>query len=77
MSAVLLEIEDNKMQFVMELLHHFSFVNAHPVSEKKEQHSIALNKLCGMFKNTNLLSSDEFAKNKENEKRLEEDKLEL
>jgi len=27
-------------------------------------HRMALNKLCGMFKNTNLMSSDDFAKNK-------------
>jgi hypothetical protein len=31
--------------------------------------------LCGMFKNTNLLSSDDFARNKEHEKKLEEKKL--
>ena len=27
-------------------------------------HRMALNKLCGMFKNTTLLSSDDFARNK-------------
>jgi hypothetical protein len=36
---------------------------------------IALNKLCGMFKNTNLLSSDDFAKNKRIEKEFEERKI--
>jgi hypothetical protein len=76
MSEVLLRIEDSKMPFIMELLQNFSFVNAQPVTEKKDHHSIALNKLCGMFKNTNLLSSDDFAKNKENEKRIEEYKYE-
>ena len=40
--------------------------------EKKGHHTVALDKLCGMFKNTSLLSSDDFAKNKENEKILEE-----
>ena len=32
----------------------------------------AVNKLCGMFKNTNLLSSDDFSKKKEYEKKMEE-----
>jgi hypothetical protein len=35
----------------------------------------ALNRLCGMFKNTNLLSSDDFSKNKEQERKLEEEKF--
>ena len=34
-----------------------------------------LNKLCGMFKNTNLITSADFAKNKESEKKLEEEKI--
>ena len=38
----------------------------------KNNHDVALNKLCGMFKNTSLLSSDDFARNKEYEKRLDE-----
>jgi len=42
---------------------------------KKETHSVALNNLCGMFKNTNLLSSDDFAKNKEKEKIIEQEKF--
>ena len=37
--------------------------------------SMAIDKLCGMFKNTRLLSSDDFAKNKEVEKQLEERKF--
>lgn len=37
--------------------------------------SIMLNKLCGMFKNTTLLSSDDFAREKEQEKKLEEEKF--
>jgi len=32
----------------------------------------AIDKLCGMFKNTSLLSSDDFAKNKEIEKKLDQ-----
>jgi len=36
--------------------------------------SSALNRLCGMFKNTKLLSSDDFAKNKGFAKKLEERK---
>jgi len=40
-------------------------------NEKREHNSIALDRLCGMFKNTSLLSSDDFAKNKKNEKVLE------
>ena len=35
----------------------------------------AMDKLCGMFKNTRLLSSDDFAKNKGIEKKLEERKF--
>jgi hypothetical protein len=35
----------------------------------------ALNRLCGMFKNTSLLSSDDFSKNKELEKKIEEKKF--
>jgi hypothetical protein len=35
----------------------------------------ALNRLCGMFKNTSLLSSDDFSKNKELEKKIEEEKF--
>jgi hypothetical protein len=38
-------------------------------------HRTALNKLCGMFKNTSLLSSDDFAKNKIIEKELENKKF--
>ena len=37
--------------------------------------SMAIDRLCGMFKNTRLLSSDDFAKNKEVEKQLEERKF--
>ena len=44
-------------------------------NEKRGHHSIALDRLCGMFKNTNLLSSDDFAKNKKKEKILEEEKF--
>jgi len=43
-------------------------------SQRKNNHSIAIDKLCGMFKNTGLLSSDDFAKNKRIEKVLEEKK---
>ena len=43
--------------------------------QKKNNHNIAINKLFGMFKNTNLLSSDDFAKNKKYEKKLEEEKF--
>ena len=42
--------------------------------QRKNNHSIAIDKLCGMFKNTSLLSSDDFAKNKRIEKALEEKK---
>jgi hypothetical protein len=35
MSALLLEVEDNKMSFVMELLRNFSFINTQPISENK------------------------------------------
>lgn len=34
---VLLDIKDNKADFVMELLHNFSFVKAEPISPKKAQ----------------------------------------
>ncbi|MDR2578867.1 MAG: hypothetical protein LBC70_08715 [Chitinispirillales bacterium] len=47
----------------------------YPNKPKKDSHTIALNKLCGMFKGTNLLSSDDFAKNKIHEKQLEEKKF--
>jgi len=46
------------------------------VAQKKHKHNMALNKLCGMFKGTNLLSSDDFAKNKTKEIELEERKFE-
>ena len=42
---------------------------------KENSHNSALNKLCGMFKNTGLLSSDDFSKNKRLEKKLEEEKF--
>jgi len=42
---------------------------------KQNSHSLALNELCGMFKNTGLLSSDDFAKNKIIEKKLEDEKF--
>jgi hypothetical protein len=35
MSALLLEVEDNKMSFVMELLRNFSFINTQTISENK------------------------------------------
>ena len=44
---------------------------------KKDTHAVALDKLYGMFKNTTLLSSDDFAKNKEYEKKLEEEKFKI
>ena len=40
--------------------------------QKKDDHNVAIDKLFGMFKNTNLLSSEDFAKNKKYEKKLEE-----
>jgi hypothetical protein len=43
--------------------------------QKIDNHHVALNKLCGMFKNTRLLSSDDFAKNKRIEKELENKKF--
>jgi len=43
--------------------------------QEKDNHNIALDNLFGMFKNTNLLSSDDFAKNKKYEKELEEEKF--
>jgi len=46
------------------------------VAQKKHKQNMALNKLCGMFKGTNLLSSDDFAKNKKKEIELEERKFE-
>jgi len=42
---------------------------------KKEIQTSALNKLCGMFENTTLLFSEDFAKNKKYEKELEERKF--
>ena len=41
----------------------------------EEKKDTALDKLYGMFKNTSLLSSDEFAKNKRFEKEIEEKKF--
>ena len=43
--------------------------------QRKNNHNIAVDGLCGMFKNTSLLSSDDFAKNKRIEKELEEKKV--
>jgi hypothetical protein len=43
--------------------------------QKNVNQNAALDKLFGMFQNTNLQSSDDFAKNKEYEKRLEEEKF--
>jgi hypothetical protein len=52
------------------------FVTFLPVANgKKLNNSTALDRLCGMFKNTSLLSSDDFSKNKEYEKKLEEEKF--
>jgi hypothetical protein len=48
----------------------------HLDAPKKHNQNIALNKLCGMFKGTNLLSSDDFAKNKMKEIELEDRKFE-
>ena len=45
----------------------------HRSSEKNYQ-GIAIDQLCGMFKNTSLLTSDDFARNKKLEKELEEKK---
>ena len=47
------------------------------VAEKENvNQNAAVDKLFGMFQNTNLQSSDDFAKNKKYEKRLEEEKIE-
>ena len=46
------------------------------VSEQNNvNQNAAVDKLFGMFQNTNLQSSDDFAKNKKYEKRLEEEKF--
>jgi CHASE1-domain containing sensor protein len=41
--------------------------------QEKIEQSIALNRLHGMFKNTTLLSSEDFADNKRTEKELEDE----
>jgi len=45
------------------------------IEQKQVTQKSAIDKLCGMFKNTSLLSSDDFAKNKEYEKKLDEEKF--
>ena len=43
--------------------------------QKNVNQNAAVNKLFGMFQNTSLQSSDDFAKNKKYEKKLEEEKF--
>jgi len=49
-----------------------NFLFLTPAKNENNNPKIALNKLCGIFKNTNLLSSVDFAKNKIKEIELEE-----
>lgn len=45
------------------------------IEQESVYQSTPVDKLCGMFKNTSLLSSDDFAKNKKYEKKIEEQKF--
>jgi hypothetical protein len=45
------------------------------IEQESVNQNTPVDKLCGMFKNTSLLSSDDFAKNKKYEKKIEEQKF--